>query len=268
MQIKGLDVSEFQGNVDWEKVKAAGYQFAMLRAGYGFNTIDPQFKRNASECNRIGLPIGVYWFCYALTPEIALQEADGCLKAISGYRLDYPVCYDIEQASVNYAAQNGVTFTPETVGKIVQNFCDRMEKNGYFAMYYSNRNFLKTYRLLSLSSRYALWYAFYNSKLDNTDCQMWQFTSQGEIAGISGDVDLDYVFVDYPSIIKNAGLNHLSQKPKPPAPQYTTYVIRSGDTLSEIAQRFGTTIATLQALNNIQNPNLIYAGNTIRIPKS
>ena len=56
MQIKGLDVSEFQGNVDWEKVKAAGYQFAMLRAGYGFNTIDPQFKRNASECNRIGLP--------------------------------------------------------------------------------------------------------------------------------------------------------------------------------------------------------------------
>ena len=254
MQIKGLDVSEFQGNVDWEKVKAAGYQFAMLRAGYGFNTIDPQFKRNASE--------------YALTPEIARQEADGCLKAISGYRLDYPVCYDIEQASVNYAAQNGVAFTPETVGKIVQNFCDRMEKNGYFAMYYSNRNFLKTYRLLSLSSRYALWYAFYNSKLDNTDCQMWQFTSQGEIAGISGDVDLDYVFVDYPSIIKNAGLNHLSQKPKPPAPQYTAYVIRSGDTLSEIAQRFGTTIATLQALNNIQNPNLIYAGNTIRIPKS
>lgn len=128
MQIKGLDVSEFQGNVDWEKVKAAGYQFAMLRAGYGFNTIDPQFKRNASECNRIGLPIGVYWFCYALTPEIARQEADGCLKAISGYRLDYPVCYDIEQASVNYAAQNGVTFTPETVGKIVQNFCGRMEK--------------------------------------------------------------------------------------------------------------------------------------------
>ena len=182
--------------------------------------------------------------------------------------IDSPVCYDIEQASVNYAAQNGVAFTPETVGKIVQNFCDRMEKNGYFAMYYSNRNFLKTYRLLSLSSRYALWYAFYNSKLDNTDCQMWQFTSQGEIAGISGDVDLDYVFVDYPSIIKNAGLNHLSQKPKPPAPQYTAYVIRSGDTLSEIAQRFGTTIATLQALNNIQNPNLIYAGNTIRIPKS
>ena len=132
MQIKGLDVSEFQGNVYWEKVKAAGYQFAMLRAGYGFNTIDPQFKRNASECNRIGLPIGVYWFCYALTPEIARQEADGCLKAISGYRLDYPVCYDIEQASVNYAAQNGVAFTPETVGKIVQNFCDRMEKKRIF----------------------------------------------------------------------------------------------------------------------------------------
>lgn len=266
MKIKGLDVSEFQGNVDWEKVRSAGYQFAMLRAGYGYGTIDPQFKRNASECNRIGLPIGVYWFCYALTPEIAIQEAEGCLRTISNYRLDYPVCYDIEQASANYAAQNNVTFTSESAGKIVQNFCNRIEKGGYFAMYYSNRNFLKTYRLLSLSSRYALWYAFYNSKPDNTDCQMWQFTSQGKIPGIAGDVDLDYAFVDYPSIIKKAGLNHLSQKP--PVPQYITYVIQPGDTLSEIAQRFGTTVSILQTFNNIHNPNLIYAGNTLRIPKS
>ncbi len=265
MQRKGLDVSEFQGNVDWEKVKAAGYQFAMLRAGYGFGTIDPQFKRNASECNRIGLSIGIYWFCYALNPEIAIQEADGCLKAISDYRIDYPVCYDIEQASVNYAAQNGVTFTPETARNIVQNFCNRIEQKGYFAMYYSNRNFLQSYQLLPLSSRYALWYAFYNSKLDNTECQMWQFTSQGNINGISGDVDLDYVFVDYPSIIKNAGLNHLSSKPV--APQYISYTIKYGDTLSEIAARFQTTVPILQSLNHISDPNLIYAGHTIRIPK-
>ena len=99
MSIKGLDVSEFQGIVDWERVKASGYQFAMLRAGYGFNTVDKQFHRNASECNRIGLPIGVYWFCYAVSPQTAVQEADGCMSTISGYRLDYPVCYDIEQSS-------------------------------------------------------------------------------------------------------------------------------------------------------------------------
>ena len=77
MSIKGLDVSEFQGEVDWERVKAAGYKFAMLRAGYGYNTVDKQFRRNASECNRIGLPIGAYWFCYGFSPEQAAQEADG-----------------------------------------------------------------------------------------------------------------------------------------------------------------------------------------------
>ena len=71
MSIKGIDVSKFQGEVDWEQVKAAGYQFAMLRAGYGFNTVDEQFRRNASECSRIGLPIGAYWFCYAVSPETA-----------------------------------------------------------------------------------------------------------------------------------------------------------------------------------------------------
>ena len=81
MNIKGLDVSEFQGEINWERVKNAGYQFAMIRAGYGFNTIDKQFQRNASECNRIGLPIGVYWFCYAVSPETAIQEADGVFLA-------------------------------------------------------------------------------------------------------------------------------------------------------------------------------------------
>ena len=145
MSIKGLDVSEFQGEVDWERVKAAGYQFAMLRAGYGFGTVDKQFHRNASECNRIGLPIGVYWFCYAVNPQTAVQEADGCISTISGYRLDYPVCYDIEQASVTYAAGEGVSMTASLARQLVENFCNRIEEKGYYAMFYTNRNFLDTY---------------------------------------------------------------------------------------------------------------------------
>ena len=80
MNIKGIDVSRYQGTVDWEQVKAAGYQFAMLRAGYGSDTVDEQFQRNASECNRIGLPAGAYWFCYADSPSDAEREAD----AVSG----------------------------------------------------------------------------------------------------------------------------------------------------------------------------------------
>ena len=164
MSIKGLDVSEFQGNVDWVQVKNAGYQFAMLRAGYGFRTPDQQFRRNASECNRIGLPAGAYWFCYALSPEDARQEADGCLEVIAPYRLEYPICYDIEHASVTYAEQNGVTITPALATQIVKAFCNRIEERGYFAMYYSNQNFLETYLPPEMTQRYALWFAVYQHR--------------------------------------------------------------------------------------------------------
>lgn len=273
MSIQGLDVSEFQGIIDWNQVKNAGYQFAMLRAGYGFGTIDSQFYRNASECNRIGMPVGAYWFCYAISPETAVQEADGCIAAISSYRFDYPICYDIEQASVDYAAGSGVTITPALAAEIVRAFCNRLEERGYYAMYYSNKYFLNTYFPADFSQRYALWYAYYTGQFDGTNCGIWQYSNQGSIPGISGNVDLDEGFIDYPSVIRDAGLNHLGEPPAPtptPTPEpsdYTTYVIQPGDTLSEIAQRFGTTTQTLAALNGITNPNLIYAGNTLRIPE-
>ena len=155
----------------------------------------PQFKRNASECNQIICTNRSLWFCYALTPEIARQEADGCLKAISGYRLDYPVCYDIEQASINYAAQNGVTFTPETVGKIVQNFCDRMKKT----------DILQCITATGISSKRTVFCHF----LQDMHCGTLFITAswiiqtarcgnsqvRGEIAGICrGRWYLDYVF--------------------------------------------------------------------------
>ena len=272
MSMKGLDVSEFQGEVDWERVKAAGYQFAMLRAGYGFSTVDKQFKRNASECNRIGLPIGAYWFCYAISPQTAVQEADGCISTISGYRLDYPVCYDIEHASVAYAAGEGVTMTANLAKNLVQSFCNRIEAKGYYAMFYTNKNFLDTYLGSSLPGRYAFWYARYNDSFDGTNCGIWQYSSQGNVPGISGNVDLDEGFIDYAPVIKSAGLNHLSgDSPAPspsPAPEYITYVIQPGDTLSEIAQRYGTTVSTLTSLNGISDPNKIYAGNTLKVPES
>lgn len=273
MSIKGLDVSEFQGIVDWAQVKGAGYQFAMLRAGYGFRTPDQQFRRNAAECNRIGLPAGAYWFCYALSPEDARKEADGCLEVIAPYRMEYPICYDIEHASVTYAEQNGVTITPALATQIVTAFCDRIEERGYFAMYYSNQNFLETYLSRDLNRRYALWFARYGSRYDGIDYGIWQYTSTGSIPGITGNVDLDTGYVDYASVIRKAGLNHLGSKPvpppkpTPPPADYITYVVQSGDTLSEIAVRYGTTYQALAALNNISDPNLIHPGQTIRVPE-
>lgn len=270
MSIKGLDVSEFQGEVDWERVKAAGYKFAMLRAGYGYNTIDKQFRRNASECNRIGLPVGVYWFCYAFSPEKAVQEADGCIDIISEYRLDYPVCYDIEQASADYIEKQGVSFTPALAKNVVKSFCDRIEAKGYYAMFYTNRNFLDTYLGTELSKRYAYWYARYADRFDGTDCGIWQYTSTGSVPGIIGNVDLDLGYTDYPSVIKKAGLNHLSaSSPSPsPVPEYITYVIQPGDTLSGIARRYGTTVTALTQLNKLSDPDMIYAGNTLKVPEN
>ena len=270
MSIKGLDVSEFQGEVDWERVKAAGYKFAMLRAGYGYNTIDKQFRRNASECNRIGLPVGVYWFCYAFSPEKAVQEADGCIDIISEYRLDYPVCYDIEQASADYIEKQGVSFTPALAKNVVKSFCDRIEAKGYYAMFYTNRNFLDTYLGTELSKRYAYWYARYADRFDGTDCGIWQYTSTGSVPGISGNVDLDLGYTNYPSVIKKAGLNHLSaSSPSPsPVPEYITYVIQPGDTLSGIARRYGTTVTALTQLNKLSDPDKIYAGNTLKVPEN
>lgn len=272
MNIKGIDVSRYQGTVDWDRVKAAGYQFAMLRAGYGSDTVDEQFRRNAAECNRIGLPIGAYWFCYADSPADAELEADGCLRTIAPYRLDYPVCYDIEQASVDYAARQGVTVTPALAKQFVERFCQRVEAKGYFAMFYTNRNFLDQYLDESLAKRYALWYARYSGTFDGTDCGMWQYSDSGQVPGISGNVDLDISFVDYPAVIRKAGLNHLggtAPAPEPaPSPEYITYVIQPGDTLSAIAARYGTTTAALTSLNNISDPDRIYAGSTIRVPEN
>lgn len=270
MSIKGLDVSEFQGEVDWERVKAAGYQFAMLRAGYGFSTEDQQFRRNASECNRIGLPIGAYWFCYATSPQTAVQEAQGCIRTISDFRLDYPVCYDIEQASVAYASGEGVTVTAALARSLVENFCNQIEAGGYYAMFYTNKSFFDSYLGSELTKRYAFWYARYTNQFDGTNCGIWQYSNQGSIPGIGGDVDLDEAFVDYASVIRSAGLNHLSgSSPSPsPSPDYVTYVIQPGDTLSGIAQKFGTTVSALVALNGISNPNLIYAGNTLKVPEN
>ena len=273
MSIKGLDVSEFQGIIDWAQVKSAGYQFAMLRAGYGYRTPDQQFQRNAAECNRVGIPAGAYWFCYALSPEDARKEADGCLEVIAPYRMEYPICYDIEHASLTYAEQNGVTFTPSLATQIVKAFCDRIEERGYFAMYYSNQNFLETYLSRDLNRRYALWFARYGSRYDGIDYGIWQYTSTGSIPGITGNVDLDTGYVDYASVIRKAGLNHLGSKPvpppkpTPPPADYITYVVQSGDTLSEIAVRYGTTYQALAALNNISDPNLIHPGQTIRVPE-
>lgn len=273
MSIQGIDVSEFQGNIQWDRVKKAGIQFAMLRAGYGTKTIDPQFRRNAQGCNDVGIPCGVYWFSYAYTPEMARNEADQCMQAIEEYRIGYPVCIDFEGDSVRYAASRGVTVTGELATEMVRTFCERVEEWGYFAMYYSNLDFLNRYFASSLRSDYALWFAQYAAEPQTSGMAIWQKSNTGRVDGISGNVDLDVAYYDLAAVIEKAGLNkggtHIGTKPDSggQAGTETVYTVKSGDTLSEIARRFGTTYQELAAYNGIADANLIYPGEKIRIPQ-
>ena len=118
----GIDVSRFQGNIDWGEVKRSGVEFAMLRAGFGTGSIDVQFRKNAEGCTRCGIPFGVYWFSYAYTPQMAADEAQQCFETVEDYDLAYPVCIDFEEDSVRYAATKGVTVTRGLATRIVEDF--------------------------------------------------------------------------------------------------------------------------------------------------
>lgn len=194
--LKGIDVSEHQGRINWEQVKDH-VDFVMLRAGYGRNNIDKQFIRNIEECNRLGIPVGIYWFSYAWNEEMAKNEARYVLEAIKGYRVDYPISYDLEYDTLNYASKNGVTIGKRLATDMVKAFCDEINRNGYRAMNYTNQDFLLNKFYMNELTNYPLWYAWYNSKL-NRDCSIWQYSENGQVPGIDGaSVDMNYCYENF-----------------------------------------------------------------------
>lgn len=214
MALKIIDVSKWQGKIDWTKAKKE-IDGAIIRAGYGRNNIDEYFERNITECNYLGIPCGVYWFSYAYTPEMAKAEARYCLDAIKPYRVELPVCFDFEYDSVAYAKKNGVTITKNDATKFVHAFCGEIENAGYYAMNYTNPAYLAQY-FDDTTLRYDLWLAQWptnpNPDKPPRDCGIWQYTSKGAVSGISGNVDTNAAYKDYPTIIRNAGLNNLAPK--------------------------------------------------------
>lgn len=196
MGYKGIDVSEHQGVIDWEKVKGP-IDYAILRAGYGKNHIDRQFVRNAAECNRLGIPCGAYWFSYALNADEAKAEADYCIEALKPYKIDYPVAFDFEYDSANYAKKQGVVLTPSLVQSMATAFLLEIEAAGYFAANYANPDFISNYFGTALQQRFGLWLANW-TKLVNPakppmSCIMWQWGGT-QYDGISGNVDSNYCY--------------------------------------------------------------------------
>ena len=220
---KGIDVSQWQGDIDWEKAKAAGVDFAMLRAGWGQGSVDTKFKRNISECNRLGIPCGIYWFSYAYTPEMAAKEALFALEAVRPYRLEYPIAFDYEGDSQSTAKKNGVAVTKELVSSLARAFCQTVEKAGYYAMVYTNPAYLAQYYDAEIPKLFDIWLAQWPTKpeLSAKPAQaggIWQYSSSGSVNGISGRVDMDAAYLNYPDVIAAAGMNKPGGSQTAPAP--------------------------------------------------
>lgn len=217
---KFLDVSEWQGVIDWETVKpnVAG---VILRAGWGNGNPDRQFHRNASECNRLGIPCGAYWFSYALTPQQARNEAKSLLAAVAPFTMELPLAFDYEYDSVKTAERNGITVDKKLATSLVYAFCKTIEQGGYWCLNYSNPDFLSRYFAEDVPQRFGLWLAQWPggvpdlTKPPRSDAVLWQWTSKGRTPGINTDVDTNEAFVDFAKLIRDNGLNHLKETETP-----------------------------------------------------
>lgn len=337
-KLKVIDVSTHQGIIDWAKVKASGVDGAIIRCGYGSDIAsqdDKQWKRNADECTRLGIPFGTYLYSYAKTIAQAKSEAEHVLRLVKGYNLSYPIYYDLEEAGT----ESGAIERAKVFGDII-------EAAGYWCGVYANKSWW-TNHLVGLE-RFVKWVAQYNSVCTyNGSYDMWQYTSSGSIPGVNGNCDVNWCYRDYPSEIVGKGsseskpsgtdisgttlelvyrtmkdefgkgyirkqnlgsrynevqsfINHISSASAETlakevwtgkygddeirkvvlgarwdevmkivnasdssSPIY--YTVKSGDTLSGIASKYGTTYQAIAKLNGISNPNLIYAGQRLRV---
>ena len=196
MAIKGVDVSFWQKAINWDKVKASGIKFAIIRCGYGDGGVDSYFERNVRECERVGIPWGAYYFSYAESVDEAKRELDNCLKLLKGKKLRYPVYYDLEDEATTGSQSN------RTILQMAKTFVGGIEKAGYWAGIYANTNWFNTRLTDVWYDKKAKWVAQYNDK--NTYKKpygIWQYTSSGKVNGIDGNTDLNYGYVDYPALI-------------------------------------------------------------------
>ncbi|MFR1883048.1 MAG: GH25 family lysozyme [Blautia sp.] len=193
--LKGIDVSEHNGRIDWDIVKKSGIvDYVMIRAGYGRGNVDKQFSQNIQECQRVGLPCGIYWFSYGYTVEMARQEARYCLDLIKGCNIHYPISFDLEYDTITYAKKNGVTIGKSLATAMANAFCAEIQRAGYKPMNYTNLDY---YKNMFGQVPYDMWYAQYANTRSITGMTMWQYTSSGSVPGISGKVDLNYCYKDY-----------------------------------------------------------------------
>lgn len=209
--MKGIDVSVHNGDIDWGKVKADGIDFAILRAGYGrlVSQKDERFEQNYAGAKAVGLPIGAYWYSYAMTPEEAELEADVFLSVIKGKQFEMPVYFDLEE-------KKQFDLGKEQVSAIMRAFLKKVESAGYFVGLYGSASSLTTHTADDIKSWYTIWLAHWVDQTNYSGAYgIWQHSEKGKVAGINGNVDLDICYKDFPTIIKGKGLNGWGKTPAP-----------------------------------------------------
>ena len=227
MATRGIDVSKWQESIDFAKVKNAGIKFVIIRAGYGNGNKDAYFEQNYSRAKAAGLHVGAYWYSYATSASGAKQEAQKCAAILKGKQFEYPIYFDMEEKS---QLDKGQAFC----SSLVESFCNEMEAQGFFAGFYTSRSYVTSKVTPSVAKRYAAWIAEWGSKLNYSGPYgIWQYSSKGSIPGINGNVDLDYAYVDYPTIIKNGGFNGFK---KSEAKKETTTGKRTADALVAVME--------------------------------
>lgn len=157
----GIDISKWNGKIDWKAVKEAGVEFVIIRAGYGTNYIDPYFKSNIEAAIENDMIIGVYWFSYAHTYQGAKAEAEKCYKTIKPYKkhIDLPVFYDFEYDSINYANRNGHSINKKLASGMADTFCCTLKNKGIRSGIYTNLDYAKNYFTSEVLSKYHVWIA-------------------------------------------------------------------------------------------------------------
>lgn len=202
-----IDVSVWQGDINWEKVKPHidGAIIRCSNGATGNTTPDPKFERNSSECERLGIPYGVYVYSYALTPEEAKTEANNVLKFIKDKKLSYPVFFDSEEKGTQNVAR-----------KCAEAFIEVMEFAGIVSGVYASRSWYNNY-LKGIDCR-VLWIAAWNNSGPGIPCDIWQYTSNGKIEGINGRVDMDICYKTFDAYftpkepVKNKTIDELAQE--------------------------------------------------------
>lgn len=221
LQIRGIDISEWQGKLsleDFKKIKDSNIDFIMIRCGYTTygksktKKKDPYFENNYTLAKQLGIPVGTYYYSCATTILEGVSEAKFVLDIIHDKQFEYPIAIDTEDnhdiENANYAKESQASIGKQALTPVIQAFCDTLEQENYYVSIYASTSWFRNRLILTDLTEYDKWIAQWSSTVSFSEKYgMWQYSSKGSVDGISGNVDLDYAYKDYPAIMKNVGLN-------------------------------------------------------------